>query len=132
MLSLARSMAFRKYSSSSATHISNLLPNEKNIILRGADVLSQRGFTQVPNYVLESERISPGAKLTYALLLKYAWHNDFCFPGQERLAKDMGVTRQSVNAYIKELRKKGFIAVKRQGQGRPNIYELFLRIRKTR
>jgi biotin operon repressor len=123
-------MSLKKYSS--ATHISNLLPNEKNIILRGADVFSQRGFTQVPNYVLESERISPGAKLTYAMLLKYAWHNDFCFPGQERLAKDMGVVRQSVNTYIKELRKKGFIAVKRQGQGRPNIYELFLRIRKNR
>lgn len=26
------------------------------------------------------------------MLLKYAWQDDFCFPGQERLAEDMGVT----------------------------------------
>ncbi len=98
----------------------------RTIVLEGADLLSGKGFTQVPNHVLESGMISPGAKLTYAMLLKYAWQNDFCFPGQERLAKDMGVTRQSVNTYVKELEKKEFIKIKRQGQGKPNIYTLKL------
>ena len=46
---------------------------ERNIILNGADVLTARGYTQVPNHVLVSDRLSPGAKLTYAMLLKYAW-----------------------------------------------------------
>src|SRR5215208_2099219 len=69
---------------------------ERNIILNGADVLTAKGYTQVPNHVLVSDRLSPGAKLTYAMLLKYAWQNDSCFPGQERLAKDMGVTDRSV------------------------------------
>lgn len=49
---------------------------EKNIILKGADLLSQKGFTQVPNHALESDKISPGAKLVYAMLLKYAWQNE--------------------------------------------------------
>lgn len=66
------------------------LLKEKNIILKGADVLSARGFTQVPNHVLKSDQLSPGAKLAYEMLLSYAWQNDYCFPGQERLAKDMG------------------------------------------
>jgi chromosome segregation and condensation protein ScpB len=39
----------------------------------------------------------------------------------------MGVTRRSANTYIKELSEKGFIKVKRQGQGRPNIYEVNLK-----
>src|SRR5262249_1740751 len=106
-------------------HISEIL-KERNIILRGADALSLKGFTQVPNHVLESEKISPGAKLTYAMLLKYAWQNDFCFPGQDRLAKDMGVSLRSTNAYVQELEKNNFIHVTRRGQGKPNLYELLL------
>ena len=57
----------------------------------------------------------------------YAWHNDFCFPGQDRLAKDIGVSRQSVNTHVKELERKGVISIKRLGQGRANLYELNLK-----
>jgi hypothetical protein len=63
---------------------------DRNIILKGADVLTAKGYTMVPNHALVSDRISPGAKLAYAMLLKYAWRDDSCFPGQERLAADMG------------------------------------------
>ena len=97
---------------------------ERNIILRGADILTARGFTQVPNHALESNKISPGAKLTFAMLLKYAWQNDYCFPGQDRLATDMGVSRQSANTYLQELQTAQFIVIKRRGQGKTNIYEL--------
>jgi hypothetical protein len=99
---------------------------ERNIILKGADVLSAKGFTQVPNHVLISNQLSPGAKLTYAMLLKYAWQNDFCFPGQERPAKDMGVTDRSVRTYLKELEAKKFVGIKQRGLGKPNLYELNL------
>lgn len=108
-----------------ARHIGDLL-RDKNIVLKGADVLSQRGFTQVPNHLLRSNKISAGAKLAYTMLLSYAWQNDFCFPGQERLAKDMGAGERSVVRYIQELEKEQFITVKRRGLGRPNLYELSL------
>ena len=99
---------------------------DRNILLKGADVLSAKGFTQVPNHVLVSNKLSPGAKLTYAMLLKYAWQNDFCFPGQERLAKDMGVTDRSVRTYLQELERNKFVAIKQRGLGKPNLYELNL------
>ena len=99
---------------------------DRNIILRGADVLTAKGYTQVPNHVLVSDQLSPGGKLAYAMLLKYAWQNEYCFPGQERLATDMGVTRQSANTYIQELQRKKFIGIKRRGQGKTNLYELNL------
>jgi hypothetical protein len=99
---------------------------ERNIILRGADVLTTKGYTKVPNRLLVSARISPGAKLAYAMLLKHAWEKDYCFPGQDTLGKDMGVTRQSVNAYLKELQRPAFIEIKHLGQGRPNLYTLNL------
>jgi Helix-turn-helix domain len=100
---------------------------DRNIILRGADALSAKGFTQVPNHILVDGKLSPGAKLTYAMLLKYAWQNDYCFPGQERLAKDMGVTDRSVRTYLQELEKADFVAIKQRGLGKVNLYELNLR-----
>ncbi len=106
-------------------HIGELLA-DRNIVLRGGDALSQSGFTQVPNHVLRSDKLSPGAKLTYAMLLSYAWQNDFCFPGQERLAKDMGTSLRSVVSYVKELTMSGFVIIKKRGQGKTNLYELNL------
>ena len=102
---------------------------ERNIILRGADALSARGFTQVPNHILDNGKLSPGAKLTYAMLLKYAWQNDYCFPGQERLAKDMGVTDRSVRTYLQELERADFVAIKQRGLGKVNLYELNLTVK---
>lgn len=113
-----------EYREGKLTGISAIL--DRNIILKGADILTAKGFTQVPNHVLISDRLSPGAKLTYAMLMRYAWQNDYCFPGQERLATDMGVTRQSANTYIQELQRQKFITIKRRGQGKTNLYELNL------
>jgi hypothetical protein len=106
-------------------------PN-RTIRLDGADSVTSQGFVQVPNAALKSTVISPGAKLCYAMLLSYAWHNNSAFPGQERLAKDMGVSLRSANTYIKELEDKTFVSIKRQGQGRPNIYTLHLRVDKLK
>lgn len=102
------------------------LLRERNIVLKGVGVLSAQGFTQVPNHVLKSSKLSPGAKLAYAMLLSYAWQNDYCFPGQERLAKDMGAGLRSVVRFIQELEKEEFVVIKRRGQGKPNLYELNL------
>lgn len=99
---------------------------EKNIVLKGADALSRHGFTQVPNSVLKSEKLSPGAKLTYTMLLSYAWQNEYCFPGQERLAKDMGSGLRSVVRYIQELERERFVKITKRGLGRSNLYELNL------
>lgn len=99
----------------------------RNIRIVGADALSAEGFTQIPNAILRSKEIGGMEKCTYSLLLSYAWNNDFCFPGQERLAEDLGCSRASANTYIGTLRKKGFINVQRQGLNRPNLYELNLK-----
>jgi biotin operon repressor len=107
-------------------HIGEII-KERNIVIKGADALTVSGFTQVPNAILKSSEVSPTAKLTYAMLLSYAWQNDYCFPGQERLATDIGVSDRSVRTYLKELETKGLLSIKQQGQGRPNIYHLDLK-----
>ncbi len=100
---------------------------DRNLRLQGADIATQRGWTGVPNFILESKHISVGAKLTYAMLLKYAREMDECFPGQERLSKDMGCGLRSVVRYIAELEAVTLILIKRRGQGRPNLYTIFLK-----
>ncbi len=106
------------------------LLKDKNIILRGADAVTAMGFTQVPNFLLKSKKLSSGDKMTFAMLLSYAWQNDFCFPGQLRLAEDMGVTERSVRTHLKALEANGLLAIKQRGLGKTNIYELNLKPRK--
>jgi hypothetical protein len=103
---------------------------DKNIVLKGADAVSAMGFTQVPNFLLKSKKLSAGDKLAFAMLISYAWQNDFCFPGQRRLAEDMGVTERCVRTHLKALEASGALAIKQRGQGKTNIYELNLKPRR--
>jgi len=82
----------------------------------------KQGFTQLPRYVLRDSKLSFGARLTYAVLLSYAWQDDSCFPGQERMAKDLGTSDRSVRTFLNELKEHGYIDWKQQGLGKPNIY----------
>ena len=110
-------------------HIGDIL-KEKNIILKGADAATRGGFTQVPNFLLKSRKLSTGDKMTFAMLLSYAWQNDYCFPGQQRLARDLGLTDRSVRTHLKSLAMNGLLAIRRRGQGKTNVYELNLKLRR--
>ena len=101
---------------------------ERNIVLEAPDPVVADGFTQVPNFLLRNAELSMGAKITYAMFLSYAWHNDCCFPGQATLAEDIGVSRQSVNGFVGELERAGFISVKRRGLGKTNLYTVKFRV----
>ena len=110
--------------------ISDILKERQNIILKGADAATQGGFTQVPNFILKSKKLSAGDKMTFAMLLSYAWQNDFCFPGQVRLAEDLGLHERNVRRHLKSLEINGLLSIKRRGQGKTNIYELDLKPRR--
>jgi len=94
---------------------------EKNTIIIENPALRQ-GFTQIPNYVFKDKRLSFGARITYGILLSYAWKEGSCFPGQERMALDLGVGRQAINEFLRELKQAGYIEWKRRGMGKTNVY----------
>jgi hypothetical protein len=73
-------------------HIGQIL-KDKNIVLRGADAVTAMGFTQVPNFLLKSKKLSSGDKLAFAMLLSYAWQNDFWAP--RKIAPPSGSVRVS-------------------------------------
>ena len=114
---------------SAERHIGQIL-RERNIEIIGADLATRHGFTQVPNFILTKSDISVGAKLSYAMLLKYAWDNDACFPGQAKLAVDMGAAERSIRTYLKELETAGLLEIKQRGLGKTNLYRLHLTIKK--
>jgi predicted transcriptional regulator len=87
-----------------------------------ADDNLKYGFAQVPRLVLRAKGLSTSAKLVYAMLLDYAWQNNNCYPGQERLAEDLDISRRTVIRALDELSSYKLIAIKRQGLQKPNIY----------
>ena len=101
---------------------------ERNIKLDTVDPVTREGFTQVPNFILRNAVLSVGAKLTYAMFLSYAWHNDSCFPGQDRLADDMGLSRPRVTQFVSELSKAGLVTIQRRGLGKTNIYTIHFQV----
>ena len=102
--------------------------NYQNIVLEGFDPVSAGGFTQVPNILLNNTDLSDSAKVAYAKLLSYAWNNNLVFPGQERMAKDLGSSKSRVNRAVLELNRLGWLEIKRRGQGKTNIYVLKYRV----
>ena len=63
------------------------------------------------------------------MLLKYAWDNDACFPGQVKLAEDMGATDRSVRTYLKELEAVDLLEITQRGLGKTNLYRLHLTVK---
>src|SRR5713226_9373048 len=114
---------------SEGRHIGEIL-KERNIILKGADAATRGGFTQVPNFILKSKNLTAGDKMTFAMLLSYAWQNDYCFPGQVRLGEDLGLHETNVRKHLKSLAANGLLTISRRGQGKTNVYELNLKPRR--
>jgi len=102
---------------------------ERNMKLDGFDRISAGGFTQVPNVIQNDANLELGEKAVYAQFLQYAWHHDYCFPSQELIAKNLGITRKSVNKFVAGLAKKGLLTIERRGLGKTNFYTLHATIK---
>src|ERR1700676_4337652 len=93
---------------------------EKNIELTTLDPIARLGFTQLPNFILKNGSLGIGSKVVYAMFLYYAWHKDSCYPGQDRLAGEIGMSKPGVNEFIKELERAGLTKIHRGGKGKTN------------
>lgn len=118
---------------SEGSHISEHLERiRQNIELNTKDPVVRGGFTQVPNFILEHDALSIGAKVIYAMFLRYAWHNNLVFPGQQRLADAIGMSVSRVNDFVKELEKGDLIEITRRGQGKTNHYKINFVVQKKK
>src|SRR6266542_3706586 len=111
--------------------VGELLEKYQNILLKGFDPVSAGGFTQIPNILLKSP-LTSNAKVVYAQLLSYAWTNDRCYPGQVRMAEDVGISQSTINRALKELEDAGWLSIEKRGQGKTNIYTLTYVVNRAR
>lgn len=110
--------------------IGNVLPHSE-VIQRAERTLQftkrwlNRGFTQVNNGLLRNNEVSGMARLLYMLLMSRCFSRDFSYPGIETLRNELGVSsNETFYSYMSELVDKGWITVKRRGQGKTNLYFL--------
>src|SRR2546428_12662820 len=80
------------------------------------------GFAALPYVVLRDTMLSIGARLTYAVLLSYAWQADSTFVGQAKMAKDMGISERQLQRYLYELRDMSYIEISRKDRRYNNTY----------
>ena len=84
------------------------------------------GFVQIPTAILRAAHLSTGARLLYGILLSYRGRSGI-YPGQTRLAADLGVTgTRTVRRYLTELSAAGYLTWIRAGRGRTNRYHLHI------
>ena len=96
------------------------MPEEKTLQIQDATL--KHKFTVFPKCVQYDSNLSPGERLLYSLLLSYAWDDDECFPGQQRLAGNFGCKERNIRILLFALRRHGLINWKRRGLNLTNIY----------
>lgn len=100
------------------------LAGERTVVLQDPTLRKLEGFVQIPRFILKHPTLSFGARVTYSILLSYAWQEEFCFPAQEAIAKDLNCSVRQIQRLLTELKAAGFISWKQQGLNRPNTYYL--------
>jgi len=78
--------------------------------------------SMIPNWLLRRREVSQGAKLAYARLAQYAGKDGECFPKQETLGAELGVTERTANEYVRKLVKFRLIEMDRPGLRMSNRY----------
>jgi hypothetical protein len=96
--------------------------NKKTVVLQDEGLRKLKGFVQIPRFILLHHNLSLGAKVTYGILLGYAWQDDFCFPAQHAIAGELQCSVRQAQRFLEELRDMKLIAWKQRGLNQPNIY----------
>lgn len=76
----------------------------------------------IPNWLQRRREVSQGAKLAYARLAQHAGKDGACFPKQETLAVELGVSARMANDYVRTLVRHKLIEMERPGLGMSNRY----------
>jgi len=77
---------------------------------------------RIPLGMLKDREITFCAKVIYGLLMRYAGSAGYCSIYQDRISRDLQISKVLVKKNIKILKDQKYITTKLQGSGRPAIY----------
>ena len=83
-------------------------------IIMYRDPIEALGFAKVSHVLTHFNELSDGAFRLYCLLLKYAQQSEQCWPGEERLAEDLGTSRPTIARRFAELAELRLITRERR------------------
>jgi len=76
----------------------------------------------IPLPVAAAHNLSPGAKLTYGVLCRFAGRDGDCRPSARTIAERLGVSERQAKSYVSELVRAGYIERERGDRRGPNNY----------
>lgn len=100
------------------------------------EIRQDTGYGLVPRKVMRDKNLSSQAKAVYAYLASFAGNTGKAFPSTDLMANELGISRNTLFKYLKELRELGAITVEREtteyGIKGKNIYYLHNEIQTSR
>ena len=69
----------------------------------------------IPGFILKMNNISLGAKVMYAILRKFSYKKDYCWPSHRKLAEELTCSISSVKNYLKELANAHLVDIRKEG-----------------
>ncbi|MBR3299956.1 MAG: helix-turn-helix domain-containing protein [Clostridia bacterium] len=90
--------------------------------------INSKGFGTIPKLVMTDRNISASAKAIYAYLCSFSGAGESCFPGKDRMSADLGISKDTLTKYIKQLVSAGYISVEQKkigGKFSHNVYIIF-------
>lgn len=91
------------------------IPKKPKLKLKTA-MPDQRQIAVMPLRALKDRTLRNGAIRVLGLVCSYANRAGITWVGQERLAKDLGVTRSAITHYITILKKKNYVEILNKGR----------------
>ncbi|HEU0122631.1 MAG TPA: helix-turn-helix domain-containing protein [Bryobacteraceae bacterium] len=81
----------------------------------------------IPLPVLAAEDLSPGAKLCYGILCRYAGQDGRCYPSIQTLAEHLRVSARQARKYVSELVERGYVEREQSSVGETNTFHFLWR-----
>ena len=79
-------------------------------------------FCPIPNWLMQRQEVSFGAKCLFGQLTQHAGEDGFCFPSQKTLAKELGCSVRHIKRLLAELKQHKVIATVRDNTHQTNSY----------
>ena len=83
-----------------------------------------KGYTKIPNDMLNPSQLSIEARYLYCVLLRYCGKDEWCYPSQKKIGDDLGITERHIRNLLNELNSAGLMEKKRRGWNRSNTYHI--------